>query len=329
MLPEPLDHNAVLPWESDGPPRRVRSDAPGVSVVIPIYNAGPFLEKTIRSLLCQDLNGVELIVMDGASTDETPRILEHYQDYFAVCVSEPDSGQSNAINKGFARATKRVLYWLNGDDLLLRDALAFVREEFAEAPECEVLVGDAYMTEKDLTPIRHCTYSQATVEFNHLLNYAFHHLVQPSVFFTREAWEAAGPLDESLEYAMDADLFLAMTKRFTPKHVARDIAYSVYHEDCKTRGKRGESITELALVQTKHGGFSEARQTLDLLVGMFNDFASQLEECHEQQRRMDEDRQGEPAACERCHIAEAKLHAVEEETKAKRAALLQADMEHT
>jgi hypothetical protein len=78
--------------------------------------------------------------------------------------------------------------------------------------------------------------------------------VQPSVFFTRTAWDAAGPVKEELHYAMDADLFLGMARRFRFRHIPVDIGYSVYHEACKTRGKRAESITELALVQAAMAG---------------------------------------------------------------------------
>ena len=271
MLPEPLSPEAVLPWEQGLEITSAEPGLPGVSIVIPIFNAGAFLEKTLRSLMCNDLSGVELILMDGGSTDNTAGIVAHYRHILAQAVSEPDRGQSDAINKGFARATQPILYWLNGDDLILPNALLAVRRAFRDTPGAEVVVGDAWMTEKDFTPIRHFRFSAEKLEFTYLLDYAAHHLVQPSVFFSRRAWDAAGPVKEEMHYAMDADLFLGMARRFRFHHLPVDIGYSVYHEDCKTRGKRGESITELALVQAAHGGLAEARRTLDILVGLFND----------------------------------------------------------
>lgn len=268
-LPEPLSAAARLPWEDRLTLDPAGPDLPGVSVVIPIFNAAGFLEKTLRSLLCNDLDGVELILMDGGSTDGTMRIVEHYRDIFAVVVSERDRGQSDAINKGFERATRPILYWLNGDDIILPNALTAVRRAFRDAPGTEVIVGNAYMTEIDFTPIRHFTYSPATLSFDHLLDYAANHLVQPGVFFTRQAWNAAGPVKLDQHYAMDADLFLGMAARFAFRHLDRDLAYSVYHEGCKTRGSRAESITELAMVQAAHGGLAEARRTLDLLVDLY------------------------------------------------------------
>lgn len=270
MLLDPLDPEARLPWESQTKIETAEDGLPGLSVVIPIFNAGKFLEKTLRSLMCNDLTGVELIVMDGGSTDDTARILAHYDGLFSHCVSEPDRGQSDAINKGFSRATQPILYWLNGDDVILPNTLNAVRRTFAAHPDTQVVVGDAYMTEADFAPIRHFTFEAEKLTFDYLLDYAAHHLIQPSVFFTRTAWDHAGPVKEEMHYAMDADLFLAMARAYPFRHLPLDIGYSVYHEECKTRGKRAESITELAMVQAQHGGLIQARKTLDLLVDLYN-----------------------------------------------------------
>lgn len=271
MLPTPLDPEACLPWEARHKTETVEEGLPGVSIVLPIFNAGKFLEKTLRSLMCNDLTGVELIVMDGGSSDDTARILAHYADLFAICVSEPDRGQSDAINKGFKQASQPILYWLNGDDIILPNTLGAVRRTFAAHPDTQVVVGNAYMTEMDFAPIRHFTFEGDKLTFDYLLDYAAHHLIQPSVFFTRTAWEAAGPVKEEMHYAMDADLFLGMARAFPFRHLPLDIAYSVYHEECKTRGKRAESITELAMVQAAHGGLDQARKTLNLLVSLYNE----------------------------------------------------------
>ena len=277
MLPDPISEQSILPWEDGLQIETAEAGLPGVSIVIPIYNSGVFLEKTIRSLMCNDLTGVELILMDGGSTDNTQDIVAHYADIFAVTVFEKDRGQSDAINKGYARATQPILYWLNGDDIILPNTLVQVRRAFRDNPGTEVVVGNAYMTEMDFTPIHHFVFSPEKLEFSYLLDYAAHHLVQPSVFFSRTAWDAAGPVKEEMHYAMDADLFLGMASRYTFLYLPVDIGYSVYHEDCKTRGKRGESITELALVQAAHGGLEEARKTLDILVQLYNEADAKAE----------------------------------------------------
>ena len=226
--------------------------------------------------MCNDLTGVELILMDGGSSDDTQDIVEHYIHLFAHTEFKKDRGQSHAINKGFARATQPILYWLNGDDLILPNALTRARRAFVDNPDTDVIVGDAYMVEKNLTVIRHAIYSDETLRFEHLIDYAANHLIQPSVFFNRKAWDLAGPLGEDQHYAMDADLFLGMARQCTFTHLPVDIAYSVYHEDCKTRLSRAESITELALVQASHGGFDQARKSLNIIVDMYN--ATQTED---------------------------------------------------
>lgn len=315
MLPRPIDESSVLPWETEFEPEAASPDLPGISVVMPIYNAGAFLEKTLRSLLCNDLTGIEVIVMDGNSTDNTAEILEYYADHITVAVSEPDRGQSDAINKGFDRATKDILTWLNGDDLYLPNTLNKVRNEFMKKPGTDVVVGNAYMTELDLTPIRHFRFSRETLRFDHLIDYAPNHLVQPSVFFTRKAWDECGPVSEDLHYAMDADLFLSMAKAFDFEPLDVDVAYSVYHEECKTRDKRAESITELSLIEAKHGGLAEARKTLDILVGMYNQASGRAgpEPDSEKTKRV----------CEACHGLEQKIEAMEKDREYNMKALVQ------
>lgn len=268
VTPPPLDASSLLPWESGFQLEQAPAGLPTLSVVVPIYNAGRFLEKTLRSLLCNDLSGVEIIVMDGGSTDNTPAILNHYRDMFAHVQSGRDAGQSDAINKGMERASGEILCWLNGDDLFLPNVLNAVRARFAARDDCDVVVGNASMTELDLRPIRRFVFSQEKLRLSALLDYARNHLVQPSVFFSRRAWDRAGPVALDLHYAMDADLFLRMASQFVLHHLDRDIAYSVYHEHCKTRAARAESITELAMVQARHGGMNEAQGTLALLVDL-------------------------------------------------------------
>jgi GT2 family glycosyltransferase len=274
---EPLDPNSILPWEQKSKVRAAEDGFPGVSIVMPVYNAARFIEKTLRCLLLNDLEGCEIILMDGGSSDETMAIARHYAPLFTHMTSARDKGQSDAINRGFSMATKPILHWLNGDDILLPNALYEVRKAYFEHPETEVVVGNAYLTEIDFKPIHHFKFDQAKLTPEYLLDYARNHLVQPSVFFKRHAWDLCGPVREDLHYSMDADLFIRMSRQTKMKAIDADLAYSVYHEDCKTRGSRAEAVAELAYVQASHGGIEQAKNTVNVLVHEFNQLKSSIE----------------------------------------------------
>lgn len=318
-LPNPFDNQAILPWEMDLQITPVNADCPTISIVIPIYNAGAFIEKTIRSLLCNDLNGVELILMDGGSKDATMEVVKHYEKFFTVIHSAPDKGQSDAINRGLEKASKELFYWLNGDDLILPNTLNKVRCYFRDSPSCNVLVGNAYMTELDLSPINHFVFAPEKLTFNYLLDYAKNHLIQPGVFFTRAAWDICGPVNNDYHYAMDADLFLSMAGQFTLHHLDIDVAYSVYHEDCKTRDARAESITELALVQAAHGGLTQARNTLAILVDMYNQATIERSNLPTQTAPLTD-------TCTKCKALESRLNELNDVLETNRRAYLEIDM---
>lgn len=313
----PISEESRLPWESEETIKADR-DLPSLSIVIPVYNSGLFLEKTLRSLLCNDLTGVEIIMQDGGSNDNTHGIIHHYKAMFSQIYSEKDDGQSDAINKGYEKANGQILYWLNGDDIILPNTLVKVREYYADNPECDVLVGDAYMTEIDFKPINHFKFSKAKLEFDYLLDYASHHLIQPSVFFSRQAWDKAGPLDIHDHYAMDADLFIGMANNFEFHHIPLDIAYSVYHEACKTRGARAESISALALVQAKHGGMKEAKATLNILASIFNDLQAKVDRLAEHEGLLN-----------KFDLVNAELQELKKLVEVKKSVLLEKDIEET
>ena len=312
---KPYLNENLLSWENDLEIKQIESNFPTVSIVIPIFNSGKFLEKTLRSLLCNDLTGVELILMDGGSQDDTMKIVEYYQDIFSFIESKPDKGQSDAINKGYQQATGDIFYWLNGDDIILPNTLYEIRKYFKNHSDCHVLVGNAYMTELDFTPINHFVFSTEKLEFSCLIDYAKNHLIQPSVFFSCQAWRQAGTLDIDDHYAMDADLFIGMSKQFKFHYLDLDIAYSVYHEDCKTRKARAESITALALVQAKHGGLKEAHNTLKIIVDLYQKLEDKLEK-----------KQAIGSHAE-IKLLEAKLETFKNQTEQQKKLLLQLDLE--
>ena len=123
-------------------------------MVTPSFNQGQYIEATIKSVLDQGYPNLEYIIMDGGSTDGTVEILEKYSDQLTYWVSEPDEGQTDALIKGFDRASGDILCWLCSDDLFEARTLQEVAETFVEHPDWEVVYGDSFWIDADGRPIR-------------------------------------------------------------------------------------------------------------------------------------------------------------------------------
>lgn len=178
---------------------------PVISVVTPSHEQGRFLDQTIASVVDQRYPMLEYIVVDNCSTDETPGILARRRDVLAHCCVEPDRGQANAINKGFARSTGEVMAWLNSDDLLLPGALAYVAGVFAQRPDVDVVYGHRLLIDEAGGEIGRWVLPPHS---NSLLSWA-DYVPQETMFWRRRAWErAGGALDESFQFALDWDLLL-------------------------------------------------------------------------------------------------------------------------
>lgn len=180
------------------------SGLPRISVVTPSLNQGAFLERTILSVLNQDYPNLEYIVMDGGSRDGSLEIIKSYERRISFWNSEKDAGQSDGINKGFLRCTGDILAWLNSDDTYLPGTLKKVAAFFVAHPMVDVLYGDAHIVDeknsvvRDLKEVR---FSKAALRSWQL------NLVQPSTFWRREVFFAAGMLRPKFHYAMDVDLW--------------------------------------------------------------------------------------------------------------------------
>ncbi len=182
---------------------------PRISVVVPSYNQGRFLERTLLSVLNQNYPNTELIVIDGGSEDNSVEVIRKYERYISYWASEADKGQSNAINKGFEIATGDLIGWQNSDDLYLPGYLHTVAESFKMAPKAQLYIGNVYTTDED----DRITWASHFPPFSvqHLI-YLGWNLSSQAAFVTRDAVERAGPLREDIQVLFDFDWFIRVGK---------------------------------------------------------------------------------------------------------------------
>lgn len=232
-----------------------------LSIVVPSYNQAEFLEATLRSLLNQREPGMEIIVVDGGSTDGSAEILRRYSDRLASWVSEPDRGQSHALNKGFAKAKGRWLGWLNSDDLLLPGAVQALREAIAADPGPRWWIGGGHFIDDHGKRFHDYTAPMGLTAPEQLADWAEYWFAQPSTFFTRELFEeAGGGIDEDLHYAMDLDLWLRFLKICPPATIPADLSVYRYHIDGKTRSMAAVGEVEIIAVLLANIGEKHALQ---------------------------------------------------------------------
>ncbi len=239
-------------------------ELPRISVVTPSFNQGPYLERTIRSVIDQRYPNLEYSIIDGGSTDESVDIIKKYERHLAYWVSEPDQGQANAINKGLARATGTVLAWLNSDDYYLPGTLDTVGTAALEHPEASAFVGIGEMVDSAGKVIARLAPPPVVT-----LETLFHwqdqgDFLQPSCFFRDIAWGAIGSLDESIHIAVDVDLWMRMAKAGCSfRTIDRVLSQALSHPNAKTIAYRNLMSVDCAIVTIRHGGERVARRILE------------------------------------------------------------------
>jgi glycosyltransferase involved in cell wall biosynthesis len=229
-----------------------------ISIITPSFNGWPYVAQAAQSIQSQDGPfTLEWIVVDGGSTDGTVEFLEALPDPRVRWLSEPDRGQSHAINKGLAMATGDVVAWLGTDDLYAPGAFAAVAEAFTRDPSAQWLVGRYEIIDaagRSIRPavVRYKERALRRYRYRALLRENF--IPQPAVFWRRDFREKIGPLDESLHYTMDYDLWLRMGRAADPLFVDKVLAQFRLHPTSKTGQVNREQFDEQYRVAGRYFG---------------------------------------------------------------------------
>jgi len=181
------------------------SELPKISIVMPSYNQARFIERSILSVLNQGYPNLELVVIDGGSTDGTVDIIRKYNDYIDFWVSETDNGQSDALNKGFARCTGDIYGWLNSDDLYLPRAFWHAADAFRRAPNKKIVFGDWLAIDE----------SDNVLDLNHAFDFSLghfkyegFHLNAQSMFWRAQVHNEFSGFDIALYNTMDYQMIM-------------------------------------------------------------------------------------------------------------------------
>jgi glycosyltransferase involved in cell wall biosynthesis len=207
---------------------------PLVSVVVPSYQQGRFLEEALRSMLDQEYEPLEVIVVDGGSTDESVEVIRRHSDRLVWWVTEPDDGQADALNKGFGRARGEILGWLCSDDVLLPGAIARVVDALESDLDALLVYGEALFVDEDggeIFPLE-----PRPFELEAMVRACANHVVQPGSLFRRRAWDAAGPFNVRGHYLFDFEFALSVARFGTVVAIPDRLALYRVHPESKSGG---------------------------------------------------------------------------------------------
>lgn len=222
------------PWteESEALPPTMADGAPWpcVSIVTPSYNQGQFIEETIRSVLLQGYPNLDYVVIDGGSIDGSLDVIKKYERFLSFWVSERDGGQAQAINKGWRHTKGDVLAWINSDDIYLPGSVAKAVSYLADHKQVGMVYGEGYHVDVNGRIVER--YPTEKFDADRLGDTCY--ICQPTTFIRRSVMEKVGPVDESLRFCMDYDLWIRISQQAVIDYLPDYIAHSRLHEESKT-----------------------------------------------------------------------------------------------
>lgn len=205
------------------------SEQPLVSVIIPSYNQGKYISDTLDSILEQDYRPIEIIVVDGASKDETVDVLKSYSNHPELkWKSEPDKGVVHAVNKGFSRVNGEIVAIQSSDDSYAPNVIQKVVDAFRQSPETGLIYGDTIKTNAQGEEILRNRTSDFSLENLFLMKTW---IPQPSAFFRREMLDTLGGWDDRIPYAPDTDLWIRMAFRNRVQKIDEFLSFRRMHDE--------------------------------------------------------------------------------------------------
>ncbi len=231
-LPPPPDGKLGWPWTEGNPASSADPNLVSISIVTPSYNQGQFIEETIRSVLLQGYANLEYIIIDGGSKDNTVEIIKKYEPWISYWVSEPDGGQSQAINRGMSRATGTWFNWLNSDDILLPRALLTLSAIAGLDSSTKWISGGRLMIAKEGNYVDYCLPWKTDPM---IIGLDYPALLPQDATFFRLDWARSHhiQIQEHLHNAMDTVLYFQLMAIARPLLTTAMFSAMRLHEDQK------------------------------------------------------------------------------------------------